>query len=50
MALLYFLGVFASYLLVLSRENRKFPWKAFLLWVLALMLVVGLVAAYYRFK
>jgi len=29
MVLLYFMGLFASYVLVLKRENRKFPWKAF---------------------
>ncbi len=27
MNLLYFVGVFASYLLVLKREGRRFPWK-----------------------
>jgi sec-independent protein translocase protein TatC len=27
-----FLGIFASYLLVLRRENRRFPWKPFLTW------------------
>ena len=27
MVLLYFVGVFASYLLVLSRENKRFPWQ-----------------------
>ena len=31
MVLLYFVGIFASYLLVLSRENRRFPWATFLL-------------------
>jgi sec-independent protein translocase protein TatC len=30
MVLLYFIGVFASYLLVLSRENRRFPWWIFI--------------------
>ena len=30
MVLLFFVGVFASYLLVLSRENRRFPWGIFL--------------------
>lgn len=30
MVLLFFVGVFASYLLVLSRENRRFPWAIFL--------------------
>jgi sec-independent protein translocase protein TatC len=29
MVLLYFVGVFASYLLVLSRENKRFPWRTF---------------------
>jgi sec-independent protein translocase protein TatC len=33
MCLLFFLGVFASYLLVLKRESRRFPWKAFLKWL-----------------
>ncbi len=42
MILLFFLGVFASYLLVLHREGQKFPWKAFLLWVLV---VIALIAA-----
>ncbi len=41
MILLYFLGVFASYLLVLRRENRKFPWKPFLLWVGSVLLTLG---------
>jgi sec-independent protein translocase protein TatC len=31
MVLLYFVGVFASYLLVLSRENQRFPWAIFLI-------------------
>ena len=34
MILLYFAGVFASYLLVLSREGRRFPWRAFIIAVL----------------
>lgn len=41
MCLLFFLGVFASYLLVLKRENRRFPWKALALWLIALAVVVG---------
>lgn len=47
MCLLFFAGIFAGYLLVLRRENRKFPWKAFLKWlaVVAIVAVVcGLVA------
>src|SRR6185503_20208467 len=27
MCLLFYIGIFASYLLVLHRENRRFPWK-----------------------
>jgi sec-independent protein translocase protein TatC len=45
MVLLYFIGVFASYLLVLSRENRRFPWKTFLLAVaLPLLLIIAGIA------
>jgi len=33
MILLYFMGVFASFLLVMRRENRKFPWKIFFIWL-----------------
>src|SRR5215472_2896220 len=49
MCLLFFLGIFASYLLVLRRENRRFPWRPFFLWlgivvvVLALFVVVAIV-------
>jgi sec-independent protein translocase protein TatC len=37
MIVLFYIGIFASYLLVLNRENRKFPWRVFLMWA-----VVGL--------
>jgi sec-independent protein translocase protein TatC len=33
MCLLFYLGLFASYLLVLKRESRRFPWRAFLKWL-----------------
>jgi len=46
MALLFFVGVFAGYLLTLHREKRKFPWKKVLLW-LAPVLVLLAGAAYY---
>lgn len=46
MILLYFLGVFVSYLLVLRRESRKFPWKIFLVWLVAVLAVVGIGMAY----
>jgi sec-independent protein translocase protein TatC len=41
MCLLFFLGVFASYLLVLKRESRRFPWKAFLKWLAIALFVAG---------
>jgi sec-independent protein translocase protein TatC len=41
MVLLYFTGVFASYLLWLSRENRRFPWLLTLMLVLILALLVA---------
>jgi len=39
MIILFYIGIFASYLLVLNRENRKFPWRTFAMWS-----VVGLLA------
>jgi sec-independent protein translocase protein TatC len=42
MILLYFMGVFASYMLVMRRENRRFPWKVFLWWVLAMLAVAAI--------
>jgi sec-independent protein translocase protein TatC len=41
MVLLFYVGVFASYLLVLHRENRRFPWKVFFLSVLAVLLILA---------
>ena len=41
MILLYFMGVFASYLLVMRRENRRFPWRIFLYWLLAVLPVLA---------
>ena len=41
MCLLYFIGVFASYLLVLHREDQPFPWKAFLLTLLVILMIVA---------
>jgi sec-independent protein translocase protein TatC len=42
MCLLFFLGIFASYLLVLRRERRRFPWRPFFIWLGILAIVVGL--------
>jgi sec-independent protein translocase protein TatC len=43
MCLLFYLGVFASYLLVLRREGRRFPWKVFSLIVLGVLILLGAV-------
>jgi sec-independent protein translocase protein TatC len=45
MVLLYFVGVFASYLLVIRREGKKFPWGKLLLAMLVLLVVVAGVIA-----
>jgi sec-independent protein translocase protein TatC len=42
MCLLFYVGIFASYLLVLQRENRRFPWKKA---ITAVMVVLLLIAA-----
>ena len=42
MIVLFFAGVFASYLLVLNRENRRFPWGTFLV---AVLIPIALIAA-----
>jgi len=42
MVLLYFVGIFASYLLVLRREHRRFPWgKLLIVLAVVLLLVAG---------
>jgi sec-independent protein translocase protein TatC len=46
MILLYFVGIFASYILVLSREGRRFPWGIAVL-ILSVMVLVTLGLAYY---
>jgi len=38
---LFFVGVFASYLLVLKREGKKFPWGLFLKWFFGVVLTLG---------
>src|SRR5579864_4434231 len=45
MCALYFVGVFFSYLLVLKREGRQFPWKQALPIVLISLVVIGLAYA-----
>lgn len=41
MNLLYFVGIFASYLLVLKREGKPFPWKWIVLGVLSIVVIVA---------
>jgi sec-independent protein translocase protein TatC len=53
MIVLFFVGVFASYLLVLSREGRKFPWAKVLLVAMPVLAALGgitwLLLSYYHF-
>jgi sec-independent protein translocase protein TatC len=49
MCLLYFVGVFAGYLLVLRREGRRFPWGKVLLGV-ALVLAAAAGAGWYAIQ
>ena len=41
MVMLFFVGVFASHLLVLKREGKKFPWGTVLLVILGIALFIG---------
>jgi sec-independent protein translocase protein TatC len=41
MVLLYFVGVFASYLLVLKREGKSFPWKYIALGFFGVIALIG---------
>jgi sec-independent protein translocase protein TatC len=54
MILLYFIGVFAGYLLVLSREGKRFPWHILLLLLAGIGAAVGgavyLMVSRYGFK
>ena len=43
MCLLFYVGVFAGYLLVLHRENRRFPWRKTLTIVLPLLILLAVV-------
>lgn len=42
MCLLYFVGIFASYLLVLHREQRRFPWARVLTGIAAVLALIAL--------
>jgi sec-independent protein translocase protein TatC len=45
MCLLFYLGLFASYILVLKRESRRFPWRAFLKWLAIFLFVAACAVA-----
>jgi len=45
MCALYFVGVFASYLLVLRREGRTFAWQKMIGGVITLLVIVALLLA-----
>ena len=50
MIVLFYVGIFASYILVLSRENRRFPWAIFFKWLgiaIAVLLVITWLALKY---
>jgi sec-independent protein translocase protein TatC len=44
MCFLFYCGIFAGYLLILRRENRRFPWRVTLTVVLTVLLLLALVA------
>ena len=41
MCMLFYVGVFAGYLLVLRRENRRFPWKKTMTIVIPVLILLG---------
>jgi sec-independent protein translocase protein TatC len=43
MCLLFYVGIFAGYLLVLHRENRSFPWRKAMTIVLGVLVLLALV-------
>ena len=43
MCILFYFGIFAGYLLVLNRENRRFPWKKTMTIVIPVLLLLALV-------
>jgi sec-independent protein translocase protein TatC len=51
MCMLFFVGIFASYLLVLNREGRRFPWHKILIpaGIVLLIAALGLFLAITKF-
>ncbi|MBV9033941.1 MAG: twin-arginine translocase subunit TatC [Acidobacteriaceae bacterium] len=50
MVMLFFVGVFASYLLVLRRERKKFPWRNTILILLGMLLLSAGIVAYFVYR
>ncbi|MEP6714745.1 MAG: twin-arginine translocase subunit TatC [Terriglobia bacterium] len=44
MIILFYVGIFASYILVLHREKRRFPWGTFFKGLIIVIAVLGLIA------
>jgi sec-independent protein translocase protein TatC len=45
MIILFYIGIFASWILVLHREKRRFPWGTFYKWLGIVIVVLALIAA-----
>ena len=43
MCLLFYVGIFGSYLLILHRENRRFPWKKGAAVGITVLVVLGVI-------
>ena len=50
MVVLYFVGVFAAYLLEYQREHNRFPWLAILFVAAAILAIAGAMVAFLVFK
>lgn len=50
MCLLFYVGIFAGYLVVLRREHRRFPWAKVLPWAAVGLVVAGAIAYYLMTK
>jgi sec-independent protein translocase protein TatC len=49
MIILFYLGIFASWILVLHREKRRFPWRIFFKW-LGIILVLAVLTTWVVFR
>ncbi len=50
MCLLFYVGIFGGYLLVLHREHRRFPWGKVLPWLIGVLALLGVAAWYFATK